>query len=316
MSRHVEEVSHWFQAGRIAPGRELEVLRAAGMVPASSDWRPFLGKLSLWLGTVALATAVIFFFAFNWDDLGRFARFGLVEAAIVVALLLCWPVDLDGVAGKALLTLLTLLVGALLALSGQTYQTGADTFELFAYWAALILPWVLASRFSPLWLVWLSLINIASTLYFATFTDGENLFWVLFAVNSLALIGWEVAHRAGLPWLRDSWPPRLLAMASAGAATGLMAWAIVDGGGNTRALAALAYLIWLAGFYIWYLQIRPDLFMLAAGLLSLIVVVVTFLSWHLPEGDGGQFLFIGLIAIGMSASGAIWLRSVAGEQRA
>ena len=38
-------------------------------------------------------------------------------------------------AGKAVLTLLSLLVGALLALTGQIYQTGADTYELFAWWA-------------------------------------------------------------------------------------------------------------------------------------------------------------------------------------
>ena len=47
-------------------------------------------------------------------------------------------------AGKAALLAAALLTGGLLALIGQTYQTGADTFELFATWAALILPWVLA----------------------------------------------------------------------------------------------------------------------------------------------------------------------------
>jgi len=31
----------------------------------------------------------------------------------------------------------TILVGVLLALVGQTYQTGADTWQLFFYWAIL-----------------------------------------------------------------------------------------------------------------------------------------------------------------------------------
>ena len=48
-----------------------------------------------------------------------------------------------GRAGKAALLAASLFVGALLALIGQIYQTGADTFEMFAAWAALILPWVL-----------------------------------------------------------------------------------------------------------------------------------------------------------------------------
>ena len=39
----------------------------------------------------------------------------------------CWRVDLDGLTGKAVLLMLSLLTGALLALTGQVYQTGADT---------------------------------------------------------------------------------------------------------------------------------------------------------------------------------------------
>src|SRR5688572_2321641 len=155
MSRYRSEVLGWFESGRIVPGSENDVLRAADILPTRMEWRGFLASLCLWLGTVALVAAVIFFFAFNWDDLGRFAKFGLVEAAILAGLLACWRVGVDGKPGKAVLLLLSLLTGALLALTGQVYQTGADTYELFAWWAVLILPWVLVSRFSPLWLTWL-----------------------------------------------------------------------------------------------------------------------------------------------------------------
>ena len=56
--------------------------------------------------------------------------------------------------------------------------------------------------------------------------------------------------------------------------------------------------------------------MLAGGLLSLIVTVVAFLSQNMLGGDAGGFLFIGLVVIGMSAGGAVWLKSAAREQRA
>ncbi len=46
--------------------------------------------------------------------------------------------------GKAALLLATLLLGVFLALFGQTYQTGADPWQLFANWALLILPWEVA----------------------------------------------------------------------------------------------------------------------------------------------------------------------------
>ncbi len=316
MARLRSEVLDWLDTGRVVPGREGEVLHAAGMLPARSDWRRFLEHLALWLGTLALAAAIIFFFAFNWDVLGRFAKFGLVEAGILAGLLVCWRADLDGMAGKAVLTLLSLFVGALLALAGQTYQTGADTFELFGYWALLILPWVLVSRFSPLWLIWLALLNVAVFLFFQRSWSGEALLWPLFGLDSLALVAWEAAHRSGVSWLRDGWPPRLVAIGSGTMVTALAIWAIMDSGARFGAAGGLAYLVWLACFYYWYRHVRPDLFMLAGGVLSLVVTVVAFLSRHMLEGGAGAFLFIGLVVIGLSAAGGLWLKSVAQEQRA
>ncbi|WP_162806654.1 DUF2157 domain-containing protein [Sphingosinicella terrae] len=313
MSRYRSFVLDWFDAGRVVPGREAALLRAAGVAPGRADWRAFLTQLTLWLGTLALAFAVIFFFAFNWEDLGRFAKFGLVEAAIVAGLGGLWWLGLERAAGKAMLVLLSLLAGALLALAGQTYQTGADTYELFGWWALLILPWVLVGRFSPLWLFWLGLINLTIWLYFQTGFETRPSIWALFALNALALLAWEIGHRAGLAWLRDSWPPRLVAMASAGMATALIVWTIAgsddDGGGDP--LGVLAYLAWLGALYGWYRLRRPDLFMLAAGVLSLIIAVVTYLVVRVIEEGPIEFLFVGLVVIGLSAAGGMWLRSVA-----
>ena len=312
MSRLRSQVLLWFEAGRVARGREREALRVVGMLPAPAEWRTFLDRLTLWLGTVALAAAVIFFFAANWDALGRFARFGLVEAAIVAGLVACWRADLDRPAGKAILTLLALLVGALLALTGQTYQTGADSWELFAWWAALILPWVAVSRFSPLWLLWLALLNASVWLYFSRGWDGESMLWAVLALNGVALAAWEAAHRARVPWLADSWPPRLVAVAAGTAATALAIWTIVDGG-SVAGLAA--WLVWMGVVYGWYRHVRPDLFMLAGGVLSLVVVVVAFLLRHAGEG-GGALLLSGLAVIALSGGGAMWLRHLARELEA
>ncbi len=284
----------------------------AGLVPGPSEWRAFLAGLTLWLGTAALAAAVIFFFAFNWDSLGRFAKLGLVEGAILGGLAFSWRLDLDSMAGKAVLILLALLAGALLALTGQIYQTGADSWELFAWWALLILPWVLVGRFAPLWLVWLALLNLAAWLHFSLSWSGEALMWVLLALDSLALVAWEAGHRAGVGWLRDTWPPRLAAIASGAMATGLAWWSIFEGGPGF-----VGWLAWAGAAYLWYRHVRRDLFVLAGGLLSLIVTVAAFLArFMLGSGGSGGFLFIGLAVIGMSAGGAIWLNRLAREPAA
>ena len=312
------EVLDWFAAHRVVPGKEVATLRAAHMLPAPAQWRIFLGQLALWLGMIALATAVIFFFAFNWQDIGRLAKFGLVEGLIVVSLLVYWWLDIDSMPAKALLTFLSLLVGALLALAGQIYQTGADTYELFAYWALLILPWVLASRFIPLWLILLSLLNLAVIQYFSLGRQDELVLWGPFLLNALGLIAWEAAHRFRMAWVADDWPPRVIAVASAAAATCLIMWAIFDGKGASGALAALAYVAWIAGIYAWYRRVRPDLLMLAAGMLSVIIAVAAFLSERMfsSGSEGSAFLFIGIIVIAMSAGGAMWLRAIAKEQAA
>ena len=132
----------------------------------------------------------------------------------------------------------------------------------------------------------------------------------------MRLAAWEAAHRAGLSWLQDSWPPRLVAIASGIWATALVVWAIFETGesGASRGLLGFpAYIVWLACLYGWYRQARPDLFMLAGGVLSLIVAVTAFLSYHMIETGSGAYLFIGLVVIGMSAGGAVWLKSTARE---
>lgn len=315
MSGLRREVMDWLEGGLVVPGGERDVLRAAEIAPDRARWRAFLSQLTLWLGTVALAAAVIFFFAFNWDALGRFAKFGLVEGAILAGLIACWRLDLDRPAGKAVLVLLSLLVGALLALTGQIYQTGADAYELFAWWAVLILPWVAVGRFSPLWLIWLAIANLALFAYSdaGLFSDFHALLWSLLALNAAALAAWEAAHRFGIAWLRDDWPPRLVSIAATIAATALSLADIFDdrvGGGS------LAHLLWIAAIGTFYYIVRRDLFMLAGGLLSLIVVVAGFLVQHMIADDAGGYLLVAIVVVAMSGAGATWLRSVAMEAQA
>jgi uncharacterized membrane protein len=111
--------------------------------------------LATWLprGVAVLAAAlgglgVIFWLAANWDTLGRFGRFALLQGVFVV---MCAGALLKPAARTPLLLLALLAVGGLFAYFGQTYQTGADPWQLFALWAALTLPLCLAARSDVLW---------------------------------------------------------------------------------------------------------------------------------------------------------------------
>jgi uncharacterized membrane protein len=209
-------------------------LGVAGVLPAARDWRVFLDRLLLWSGAVALAAAVVFFIAHNWNDLGKFAKFGLAELLLIAAVLGYWRLGADRASGKASLLVASIFLGALLALFGQTYQTGADTWELFANWAVLIAPWVLIGRFSGLWMLWVAVANVAIVFYFRVFPgifgivfSAERQLWTLFAFNTVVLIGWEFAGRR-VAWLGERWAPRLLAIAGGATITLLMVQTILD----------------------------------------------------------------------------------------
>jgi uncharacterized membrane protein len=269
------------------------------------------------MGAVLLGAGVIFFFAFNWQAMGRFAKFALVEAPVLVALLFVWRIGLESIAGKAVLLAGALVVGALLALIGQTYQTGADTWELFAVWAAAILPWVLVARFPALWIFWLLIANVAVSLYYVTFGfwgmlfAPEKLAWLLFGLNSLALVVWEGLALAGVEWLRERWSTRMVAIASGAIVTVL---AVIDIAKVSSHWGAPAWLAWIAAVYFFYRRFTKDLFVLAGGVLSTVVVIATFLGKNMKFNDAGSFLFIGLVVIAISAAGGWWLKQVAQEE--
>lgn len=292
-------------------------LTLTGVHPPLNDWRRFIDTLLLWLGGLAMGFALLFFIAYNWADMGRFAKFALVQLFMVASLAVYWRWQAHPVIGKIALLVTCIGLGVLLALFGQTYQTGADPWQLFFHWAVLMLPWVVIARFAALWIVWLALINLAAMLYYQTFgslwrfilLSEVELFWLLLAINAAALVSGE-ALRNKFHWLNESWTFRLIAVGCGVPATLLALYSIV--GKDIGIGAGLVWIVFFAGLIFFYRNIRPDLFMLAGACLSGIVVTVAFVAdFLLRDGDeAGSLLLLALLIIGLSSAAAIWLRNV------
>lgn len=126
-------------------------------------------RLEAWLSRgMALVAAslgglgLILWVAANWNDLGRMGRFAVLQGLVLSSLLGAWARP----AARVPLGLLALLgIGGLLAYFGQTYQTGADPWQLFALWAALSLPLCLAARSDALWAPWAVVVTTAISLW-------------------------------------------------------------------------------------------------------------------------------------------------------
>ena len=297
---------------------------AARIFPDTGAWRNFIDKLFLWLGSLSLVFAVLFFIAYNWDDIGRFAKFGLVQGLVILSILAYWRLGAEKLTAKASLLVASILLGVLLALYGQTYQTGADPWQLFFTWALLILPWALIGRFASLWLVWVLLINVSIHLYFSTFSGWfwrifspvEQMFWAGFVFNAVVLGGWELLATR-LSWLNERWAVRIVALLGGSAITWLAVFTIISRR-DANIASIPVYALCMLLLYYFYRRKIPDLFMLAAGCLSGIIVVTTLFGRMMLSGGGHSssqgFLLLAFIVIAMGAGSAYWLRSVQRER--
>jgi uncharacterized membrane protein len=139
------------------------------------------------LGAALAGLGIIFWVAANWDLFSRTGRFALLQSVVVI---LCAGAIMLPAARQALGLLALLAVGALLAYFGQTYQTGADPWQLFALWSALSLPLCLSIRSDVLWLPWVVVAMGAVTLWLTAYTG-----WALSGSPDprLLLAGWSAA---------------------------------------------------------------------------------------------------------------------------
>ena len=83
---------------------------------------------------------------------------------------------------------------------------------------------------------------------------------------------------------------------------------------ETRVLATSVWVIWLAGLYHGYRKIQPDLFMLAGGCLSGIVILISLpIEYLFQDMSAASMLFLAVLVIGLGTGAAVWLRKVQEE---
>ncbi|HEX7560124.1 MAG TPA: DUF2157 domain-containing protein [Usitatibacter sp.] len=152
-------------------------LEFTGARPDAAAWHGFTLRLLNAAGIGALGAGLIFFVAANWRDYGTLGRFAILEAAFIACVGFALWRPPPGTLGQSALVLATLVTGALLALFGQSYQTGADLYELFFVWAALALPFALAGRSGAVWATWWTVLNVALALY-CGLQDADHFMWL------------------------------------------------------------------------------------------------------------------------------------------
>lgn len=192
---------------------ELNELLNDHIYNTQKSWTNFLSIFFMSLGIGFSVAGIIFFFAFNWDELHKFVKFFLIEGLIIFSLLYVLFSKANQLIKDIVLTGSSILVGVLFAIFGQVYQTGANAYDFFFGWTISILIWALVANFSALWLVFVTLIHTTVILYSKQVSDDwteQLLFCILFSINT-SFIGIFALIKKYTTWIAPaSWLNALL----------------------------------------------------------------------------------------------------------
>jgi len=313
---YVNQILHWAENGALRPAQVARLQALAPLQPARAAWLGMLERLGLWGGALLLALAVVFFFAWNWDDLHHFAKIALAAAAVLGCVAAALPARVGGLVWQAALLGAALCSGALLALIGQIYQTGADIWELFAAWALLMLPFVLLARAWPTWLLCLLVGNLGLGRFLLTvglrrlgFDDEAASLALVMLFNGL----WWLAAWRGGRWMLAQPGPQIERVAAALALAALAFGAVLGAWDGSFGLYVPLFLLVAGGAFWFYRHHRLDIVMLGVLGCCAVAVAGSLLARVLFEGKSD--VVVGLLIMGafvLTASGylSVWLKDL------
>jgi uncharacterized membrane protein len=283
------------------------------------SWRPAMDATFLALGAGLWVAAVIYGVAWNWADIGPLTRLAGMQAVFaVVAGFGAWagPQRADG---NAALVAAIVLIGPLFALVGHTYQTGANAWTLFFWWAVLATPFALASRTSWSWVIWTIVWTTTAALYVASMPSAvDTTGWmVIFLVGLIPGLGAMALRLADphLPWRQGLAPQRVLLSCTGLAWSGGATFAVLDLNQDQGMpyLLVLSFGLFFALTHIDLLRNRREAFGASVASMGAVVMVVTFLGRHIFEAvhnpDFLVFLVLGLWVVGQSIAHATFIRN-------
>lgn len=282
------ELDEFVEHHKLSPAGVELALELTRSRASAAETREFSIRALRLAGMLSLAAGVIFFVAANWQDLHVFGRFALLQILFLAgfAAALWQPPPLTW--GRFGMLASFIMTGALLALFGQTYQTGADVYELFLTWALLGAVFVIASQWSVVLAAWVLVFNVALALFCGLRPDG-GLLWVLFgpwglsyshqlllptALNLLFWFGCERARNAAFAHLAPRWLRRFVLACALMFSTWAGGFAILvgEGGRDIDAMSVLIIAVAFTAVAIHTLRQRTDVFPLTLVASSVIIL--------------------------------------------
>lgn len=174
------ELDWWVSQGLVS-SEAASAIRERYPEPATDNKSRLVTVLSV-MAAVMLGLGVILFFASNWDQIPRFAKFAISVTVMVAAYgagLVLRDQGLPRVGG-AMVFLGTILYGSAIYLVAQAYQINEHFANGMLLWAAGILPLAVINRSSP--------ILVLFTAVFCAWSGTETFYYHNFGPTTLIVI--------------------------------------------------------------------------------------------------------------------------------
>lgn len=250
-------------------------------------WKNFTEYFFLALGSGFLLSGIFFFFAYNWDNIPGFWKFGIILFLLILTIVisLCKRIKIS--VQKSALLSSSILVGVLLAVFGQEYQTGANAYDLFLMWTIAVFPWTIVSRFTPQWLFWAVLSNTTLILYFNQVIMSiytAYLFISLLLLNVFVFSFPYVLRKTQDYILHDYYRSLMVFVCNLLSVVGVGVWLFSETGNQDKRMGEIILLlisiIWILGSFYISLKIKNILmfsyFILAVASIVLMILYKLF----------------------------------------
>ncbi len=260
-------------------------------------------RVGFLMGVSLLLAAIVYFFAANWDGLGRADKILLSAGLIVLfygasflfAKLKGMPQHFSFLS-SLLLVAGCISFGASAALVNQVYHSHADTFEIFLVWSIPALLLALLTRYSPFYVLAYALVHLTLwQLFFPTSLSVVHTEEQLLGIGALfALLNALVLVAAHSRWLQSA-VLRLLAFV--GLQVALLAMTALFETSKYDILSNIASLAAIALSFFFYYRIRLNVTMLTfTGLAASAYAVIRYLEL-LDEHSSTEFYIGGLLFV-------------------
>ncbi len=289
--------------------------------PNTFGWMQFLQYVTGFFGVLLTASGAIFFIAANWASLHHFAKLALVASGVALGAGVCIAYNFTGLLARLGLLFSCLLIGPLLAVFGQQYQTGAGLWQLLLVWGVVVVPLAIAGRQAELWGIAIALLYSAawlflSTTYYlsswATHYSYVGLVLLLCAAGGVyEYLAKFHAHKSAFSWMTNRWLSRAMLLGALYVITGWMCIGIDQLFTFHRETihftvsTPIIYVLVMGGGWRWFRKVQPDLLMLTGGLFSAVCV----LSFWIISSEFFRYFrlddFIGVFLIGAILVGGI-----------